>query len=247
MAGNPAFNDKTFDRFRSGSTTAGTDRMTMEGTTTKGMVLLGLAMLTAAFAWLNVRVSPGMGVPMILVGAIGGFVTALITTFTPRVSAITGPIYAILEGLALGTISSLFDARYQGIAASAVVLTLSLLGVMLLLYRARIVRATPKLTKVIVAATAAIAISYLVSLIASLFGAHDLLGLNSSGPLGIVISLVIIGVACFNFVLDFDLIERGVREGAPKYMEWYSAFGVMVTLFWLYLEILRLLSKLQRD
>ena len=129
---------------------------------------------------------------------------------------------------------------------AAVVLTLGLLLIMFLLYRARVVRATPKLTQVVMAATGAIALAYVISIVAGMFGAFDIFGLQSGSPVGILISLVIIGVACFNFILDFDLIERGVDQGVPKYMEWYCAFGVLVTLVWLYLEMLRLLANLQR-
>lgn len=245
MAGNPAFNDKTFDKFQNVGAQSDTDRMTMEGTVTKGLILLGLAVVSATFAWIVAATNPGAAMGLLLVGALGGFVTALITAFRPQGAAITGPIYALLEGLALGTISSLFDAKIKGIVLTAVVITLTLLMMMFLLYRARIIRATPVFLKVVFAATGAIALSYLISMVASMFGFHDVLGLNSSGPLGIGISLVIIVVACLNFVGDFALIERGVEQGSPKFMEWYAAFGVMVTLFWLYLEVLRLLAKLQ--
>ena len=140
----------------------------------------------------------------------------------------------------------MFEAKYQGIVLLAVVLTFGILGLMLMLYRARILQATPKFTKIVVAATGAIMLAYLLNFVLRLFGVQDALGLWGNGLLGIGISLVIIVVAAMNFILDFDMIERGVQQNAPKYMEWYAAFGLMVTVIWLYLEILRLLAKLQR-
>lgn len=247
MPGNPAFNESTFDQFRFDRSSVRSDVMTVQGTTMKGLLLLFLAVLTGSFAWEQVQRNPDLALPLLLGGAIGGFITAIITTFNPKAAPISGPIYALLEGLALGTISFVVGGRYQGLVMTAVLLTASLLAIMLVLYTTRVVRATPMLVKVVIGATGAIAITYFVSMVASVFGVHDLLGLNNSGPIGIAISLAIIGVACFNFILDFDLIERGAAQGAPKYMEWYSAFGVMVTLFWLYLEVLRLLAKLQNS
>ena len=220
--------------------------MTMEGTTNKGLALMALVIAAAAFSWMQAQSNPDVTMLLVLGGAIGGFVTAIVTIFNPKAAPISGPIYAILEGIALGAFSSIFEGRYQGIVMAAVVLTLGLLLIMFLLYRARVVRATPKLTKVVMAATGAIALAYVISIVAGMFGAFDIFGLQSGSPVGILISLVIIGVACFNFILDFDLIERGVDQGVPKYMEWYCAFGVLVTLVWLYLEMLRLLANLQR-
>ncbi len=248
MAGSPVFNDKTFDKFKylTGESAAANDRMTIEGTVNKGVIFLGLAIVSAALAWVVTRSNPGAGMGLLGLGLIGGLICALITCFRPQFSSVTGSLYCIFEGLFLGTISSVFDARYQGIALTAVVLTLSIAFLMFLAYRARIIRATPMFTKVIFAATGAIGLAYLVEIVARMFGAPDLLGLWSTGPLGIGISLLIIVVAALNFIVDFNLIEKGSEEGAPKFMEWYAAFGVMVTLFWLYLEILRLLAKLQK-
>jgi uncharacterized YccA/Bax inhibitor family protein len=246
MAGNPAFNDKTFDKYQSVSGATGTAPMTLEGTINKGFILLGLAILTGALSWSVALTNQGLALVLLGVGCVGGLVVGLLTSFKPQISAVTAPLYALLEGLVLGTISSLFEHQVKGIVLTAVVLTLALLMLMFLAYRAKLIRATPVFTKVVFAATGAIAIAYLIEIVAGMFGARDVLGLYGSGPLGIGISLFIIVIACMNFVLDFNLIEKGVEQGAPKFMEWYSAFGVMVTLFWLYLEVLRLLSNLNR-
>jgi uncharacterized YccA/Bax inhibitor family protein len=177
---------------------------------------------------------------------IGGFITAMITIFRPTSSPITAPIYAVLEGMFLGGISAFFEGMYPGIAIQAVSLTLAVLGVMLFLYKARIIKVTEKLRGGIIAATGAIAVVYLVSWVLSMFNIY-LPMIHSSGLMGIGFSLFVVGLAAFNLLLDFDFIEKGARNGAPKYMEWFSAFGLMMTLIWLYLEILRLLSKLNRD
>jgi uncharacterized YccA/Bax inhibitor family protein len=205
----------------------------------------------AVFTWNKffnaIAVNPEAGMvavtPWLLVGGIGGFITVLVTVFRPQSSGISAPIYAVFEGLLLGGISAIFEMQYHGIVMRAVALTLAVFAAMLFLYRSGIIKVTEKFKMGIFAATAGIALVYLVSFIAGLFGAQlGFLYGNSNFSIGF--SLVVVAIAALNLVLDFSFIETASEQGAPKYMEWYGAFGLMVTLIWLYLEILRLLSKL---
>jgi uncharacterized YccA/Bax inhibitor family protein len=181
-----------------------------------------------------------------MLGLIGGFVLALIISFKATLAPYLSVPYAALEGLAVGGLSAILEQRYHGIAIQAVGLTFGVLAVLLFAYRMRWVRATAQFRAMVIGATGGIALLYLATMILGFFHVAVPV-LYAATPLGIGISLVIVGVAALNLVLDFDLIERGVAGGAPKYMEWYSAFGLMVTLVWLYIEILRLLSKVRRD
>jgi uncharacterized YccA/Bax inhibitor family protein len=181
---------------------------------------------------------------LLLVGLIGGLIFALITTFKKTWAPVTAPIYALLEGLLLGGISATFEQRYPGIAIESVCLTFGTMFVLLLAYRSGMIKVTQKFRLGVVAATGAIFLFYMMEMVLGFFGIH-FVSVNGSGMLGIGISLVIVCVAALNLVLDFDFIERGVEAGAPKYMEWYGAFGLMVTLIWLYLEMLRLMAKLR--
>jgi uncharacterized YccA/Bax inhibitor family protein len=214
--------------------------MTLQGVVNKAGFLLLLCMGAAAFAWVN----PDMRGPFLLVGIVGGFIACLVGTFKPAASPIAAPAYAVLEGLALGAISQLIGQRYPGIVANAVLLTFGVLGLMLMLYTSRTIRVTDKMVKGVVAATAAVALVYVVDIVLNMFGARMPL-IHESGWLGIGISLVIIGIAAFNLLVDFAVIESGVERGSPKYMEWYCGMALLVTLVWLYLEMLRLLSKLR--
>jgi uncharacterized YccA/Bax inhibitor family protein len=224
--------------------------MTLNGTVNRTGVLLVLAIAAAGWVWhiANQTFDPadvtGAVMPWMLGGMIGGLVFALITIFKKEWSPVTAPAYAVLEGLVLGGISSIFELRYPGIAIQAVSLTFGTLFVLLLAYRSGWIRVTEKFRLGVVAATGGVAIFYLVEIVLGMFGVH-LTTINGSGIIGIGFSLVIVGIAALNLVLDFDFIEKGVQFGAPKYMEWYGAFGILVTLVWLYLEILRLLSKLR--
>jgi uncharacterized YccA/Bax inhibitor family protein len=237
---NPALNDKVFrDLPRALGET-----MTLEGTVNKTGVLLLCAVATAAWTW-HLGTNPDtlpMDYMLLLVGALGGFVVAMVTTFKASWSPVTAPLYALLEGLALGGLSATLELRYPGIAIESVALTFGTLLVLLIAYRSGMIQVTQRFRLGVVAATGAIFLFYLAEVILGFFGIH-FAAINGSGPLGIAISLVIVGVAALNLVLDFDFIERGVAAGAPKYMEWYGAFGLMVTLVWLYLEMLRLLAK----
>lgn len=211
--------------------------MTLEGTVNKSGILLLLCMGAAAYSWHN----PEMQSLFVLLGCLGGFIACMVGLFVPTTTPFTAPTYAVLEGLALGAIAQLTSLRYPGIATNAFLLTMA---VMLTLYATRIIRVTNKLVMGILIATGAIFIVYLAEFILGFF--HVAVPyLNASGPIGIGISLLIVGVAAFNLLIDFAVIEQNVREGAPKYMEWYSGMALLVTLVWLYLEILRLLSKLR--
>ncbi|HUQ84340.1 MAG TPA: Bax inhibitor-1/YccA family protein [Gemmatimonadaceae bacterium] len=239
---NPALKENTFTGTRAA---AGEPAMTLQGTATKSLVLILLTVFSASFTW-NAVASGNVGIllPATLVGGIGGLIVAMITIFKPRASPYTAPIYAALEGLLLGGISSMYNQRFAGLPLQAVALTFGVFMALLIVYRTGLIRATENFRLGVVAATGGIAIMYLLSFVLGFFGVR-MSFLHDSSPLSIGISLVIVVVAALNLVLDFDFIERGVEHRAPKFMEWYAAFGLLVTLVWLYLELLRLLSKLQ--
>jgi uncharacterized YccA/Bax inhibitor family protein len=186
----------------------------------------------------------GGGMALMYVGLFGGLITAFITIFKPTAAPITTPIYALLEGLFLGTISAYFNAMVPGIVIQAVGLTFGVAFVLLIAYRTGLIKATDGFKRGIIVATGGVAVFYLVSIIGSFFGGG--INLFAMGWLGIGIQLVIVVIAALNLILDFDIIERSAASGAPKAMEWYGAFGIMVTLIWLYLEILKLLALLSR-
>lgn len=241
---NPAFNAKTFEQVRAQTGEA----MTVEGTVNKTALLLFLVMVPAAWVWSRTlaAVDPAVAaMPYLLVGALGGLLFAVVTIFKKEWAPVTAPIYALLEGLALGAISAFYQLQFKGIVFQAVGLTFAVLAVMLMLYRTGVIKVTDKFRFMVVAATVAVGVVYLVTIVLSLFGI-TVPFIHQSGTFGIVFSLVVVGIASLNLALDFDLIARGSEGGAPKFMEWYAAFGLMVTLIWLYLEILRLLSKLRR-
>lgn len=179
---------------------------------------------------------------MMMIGVIGGLVFAIITAFFPKAAPVTGPIYAALEGFFIGGISAFAEGAYSGIVIQAVSLTFAVMAALLFLYATRIIKVTRNFRLMVVSATFGILIVYLINFIMNFFGA-SVPYLHSSGPVGIGISLFIVAIAALNLVLDFDFIEQGVNRGAPKHMEWYGAFGLIVTLVWLYIEILRLLQK----
>jgi len=239
---NPALKEGTFTGVRAAP---GEPVMTLQGTATKSLVLVLLTVFAASFTW-NAVASGNVGIlmPATVVGGIGGFIVALITVFKPKASPYTGPIYAVLEGLLLGGVSAIYNARFAGLPAQAVALTFGVFMALLIVYRLGIIKATENFRLGVVAATGGIMIMYLLSFVLGFFGI-TMPYLHDSSPLSIGISVVIVVVAALNLVLDFDFIERGVANRAPKYLEWYAAFGLLVTLVWLYLEILRLLSKLQ--
>ena len=223
-----------------------TARMTLSGTVNKTAILLLCALATAAWTWdtfMQTR-DPASVAGMLTIGGIGGLVVAFVTIFKKEWSPLTAPIYALLEGMVLGGISAVFNLRYPGIAFEAVGLTFATLFVLLLAYRAHLIRVTRTFALGVFAATGGIMLFYVAQMILGFFHVNAFAGVNGNGALGIGFSLVVVAVASLNLVLDFNFVEQGVAAGAPKYMEWYSAFGIMVTMVWLYLEMLRLLSKL---
>jgi uncharacterized YccA/Bax inhibitor family protein len=236
-SGNPVLREETFRRER---TLPGTKSMTIAGTVNKTAILLAILFVMAMFAW---NEGPAAG-GFILVGAIGGLIFALVTVWKQTWAPVTTPIYAAFEGLALGGISAVFESRFPGIVSQAIFLTFGTLAALLVAYQSGWIKATENFKLGVVAATGGIFFVYLISFILSFFGVNIPL-IHGSGVFGILFSIFVVVIAALNLVLDFDFIERGVEQGAPKYMEWYGAFGLMVTLVWLYLEILRLLSKLQ--
>jgi len=224
----------------------GYDTMTVGGVVSASAVLIVILMVAAFFGYQAVEVtSEAVDMPgWILIALLGGLGTAVLTIFKPKLARFTAPIYAALEGLVLGSISHVYEAEWKGIVLQAVGLTVGVFLAMLFLYATRIIKVTDKLRMGVFAATGAIALVYVLDLVVRLFGG-DIGFIHSAGGLGIAFSLIVVGVAAFNLLLDFDLADRGAAMGAPKYMEWYTAFGFLVTLVWLYLELLRLLAKLR--
>ena len=233
-SGNPVLSKKTFS-----NTVSINEKMTIEGTVNKTavslLILVGTGYLT--FDTLN---------PILLIGCgIGGLIFALVTIFKKEWAPITVPVYAALQGAMLGGISYMYNYLYDGIVTNAILLTVGILVSLLIAYRSGYIKATENFKLGIFAATGGIAIVYLVNFIMGFFGSGiGVMNINNASPLSIGFSIVVVIIAALNLVLDFDFIEEGAEKGAPKYMEWYGAFGLLVTLIWLYLEILRLLAKL---
>lgn len=242
---NPVLSEKIFKK-EAVEYSAGT--MTAKGTAMKSLLLLIMVLAGASYTWkiFYEAINPASVQPWLWGGAIGGFVVALIISFKPIMAQYLAPIYAVLQGLFLGAISAMFNQAFAesapGIVINAVLLTMVTAFVMFLIYRTGLIKVNDKFIRIISIAVGAVALYYFVTIILSLFGVN-LVMLHNSGPLSIGISLVIIGVAAFSLMLDFNFIEKASAAGAPKYMEWYGAFGLMVTLIWLYLEILKLLAK----
>lgn len=239
-SGNPALTADTFARF---PTAAGAEVMTLGGTVNKTALSLAILMVAAGYVWNRGPADPALG-GFVLVGALGGLIVAMVTIFKQTWAPFTTPLYAALEGLALGGISVVFESSYPGIVSQAIFLTFGTLGALLFAYRSGLIQATENFKLGVVAATGGIALIYLASFVLGFLGISVPL-IHSSGTFGILFSVFVVVIAALNLVLDFDFIETGVRRGAPRHMEWYGAFGLLVTLVWLYLEILRLLAKLQ--
>ena len=234
-SGNPALNSKIFTSVVQDDSGI----MTIEGTVNKTAMSLLLLMATASYTWMNP--SPGL----MMFGFIGGFIMAIITIFKKTWAPYTVSGYALLEGLALGGVSRIFELQYPGIASQAIFLTFGILAALLLAYKTGVIKPTENFKLGVFAATGGIAIMYLISFFMSFFGSGmSIMNPNNASMLSIGFSLFVVVIASLNLVLDFDFIEEGAEKGAPKYMEWYGAFGLLVTLIWLYLEILRLLAKL---
>jgi uncharacterized YccA/Bax inhibitor family protein len=236
-SGNPALSSKSFENL----STTSSDVMTLDGAVNKTAISMGILLFAAYYTYTNAIMD------YILIGFIGGFVVALVTIFKKSWSPVTVPIYAVLEGLALGGISKMYaDDFVPGIVPQAIMLTLGILFALLFAYKTKIIRATENFKLGVFAATAGIGIVYLVSFFMGMFGSGALPVMDSTNFswFSIGFSLFVVVIASLNLVMDFDFIESGAANGAPKYMEWYGAFGLLVTLIWLYLEILRLLAKL---
>ena len=250
-SGNPALKQSTFLDLGSGAVVSRDGAaMTLNGTVNKTGALLLMSLLTAAFAWSQVdfgvdgRPQPGFGV-YLWGGLICGFVLALVTIFKKAWAPVTAPLYALVEGFFLGALSAMYNHMYNGIVLQAVMLTFGTLFALLFAYRSGLIKVTDNFRLGVVAATGGIALVYLATIVLNMFG-YGIPLIHESGIVGIGFSLLVIVIASLNLVLDFDFIETGVEQGAPKYMEWYGAFGLMVTLVWLYLEFLRLLAKLNQ-
>jgi len=244
MTGNPALNSNTFGSLSSAGTGGGV--MTIQGTVNKTSILLLLALVAASYTWSMVTSGDSATLmPWTIGGAIAGFIVGLITTFKKEWSAVTSPIYAICEGLFIGGFSSLLELRYPGIVLEAVMLTFGTLAALLFAYKAHLIVASARFKSGVIAATGGIMLLYLASMVLGFFHVQVPF-IYGSSLFGIGFSIVVVIIAALNLVIDFDFISQGAEAGAPKYMEWYCAFGLLVTLVWLYLEILRLLAKLNR-
>jgi uncharacterized YccA/Bax inhibitor family protein len=236
---NPMLNDKAF-----AVPATGADAMTINGTVHKTAGLLFLLVCSGAYTWTVARVDGGtQAMSWAIAGLVAGLIAFFTMLFKREWSPVLAPAYALAEGLVLGAVSAMYEARFHGIVFSAVTLTIGTLGVLLLVYRTGLIKATQNFKLMIVGATGAIAITYVVGWILAMFG-REIPYIHQSGPVGIVFSLFVVAIAALNLVLDFDFIENGAAAGAPRYMEWFAAAGLLVTLVWLYLEILRLLAKL---
>jgi len=240
---NPTLSDKSFLAY--GRAIEAGEAMTIQGTVNKTGVLLLLTFAAAAWVW-NLFFTSGDAAavtPYLIGGAVGGFVVALVTIFKKPWAFATAPLYSVLEGFFLGGISAFFEARYPGIVMQAVGLTFGTLLGLLMAYKSGLIRATENFKLGVVAATGGIMLVYLATMVLGFFGVA-IPYIHGNGIIGIGFSLFVVVIAALNLVMDFDFIESGAAAGAPKFLEWYGAFALMVTLIWLYLEILRLLAKL---
>ena len=245
-SGNPMFRGNAFQPDATFGETDSTQRMTLAGAVNKTGILLVLCLVSAGYVWNQFFQSsePPAVNGLMMLGLLGGLAMAIVTIFKRQWAGLTAPAYALLQGLALGGISAMFELQYPGIVIQAVGLTFGTLAMLLLAYKTGLIKPTENFRLMIVAATGGIALLYLVSFVMGFFGSS--VGfIHSNGLFGIGFSLFVVTIAALNLVLDFDFIEAGAEQGAPKYMEWYGAFSLMVTLVWLYLEILRLLAKLR--
>lgn len=240
-SGNPVLSERRF----SSVPLADGERMTIDGTANKVGFLLLCCLTGALFTWSRAIDGGGMG--FAIGGAIGGFILALVTTFKPEWSPVTAPIYAVLEGLFIGGVSAMMEMRYPGIALQAAGLTFCVFFSLLALYKTRVIRVSETFRSGVMVAMMGLMMVYLVSFFVRMFTGYPLAFIHQGGIFGIVFSLVVVAIASANLLMDFDFIEAAAEEGAPKYMEWFGAFGLMVTLVWLYIEILRLLAKLRDD
>ncbi|MFZ5868706.1 MAG: Bax inhibitor-1/YccA family protein [Thermodesulfobacteriota bacterium] len=240
---NPVFGEKTWGQVA--GTAAIGETMTVQGAINRAIALLGLVVIGSAWTWFAFLRDPASASLWMIIGLIGGLIACLVTVFKMEWAPVTAPIYAVLEGLAIGGISASLERLYPGIVIQAVGLTFGTCFVMLLAYTSGVVKPTERFRAGVIAATGAVFLVYLISLVLGIFGLR-VPYIHDSGIIGIGFSLVVVCIAALNLVLDFDLIDTGARRQMPRYMEWYAAFALMVTLIWLYIEIINLLSKLRR-
>lgn len=231
-------------------TSYGEETMTLNGTINKTALVISFVLASAFYTWQQffkayTPMDPGsaMGIvsPYLAIGGIGGFITAIIATFSPRKSGFFTPIYAVFEGMFLGALSAILEAQYPGLVMRAVALTFTVFLSMLFVYRQGIIKVTGKFRRGMLSAMLGLMAVYLFSWIGGMFGANVSF-LSGNGSFGLIFSVIVAGISAFSLLLDFDFIERNAAQGAPKYMEWYSVFGLLVSLVWLYINILRLLS-----
>ena len=241
QSGNPVLSDKRLKV----NTLANEARMTAKGAVYKTLALLGIVLVTGSFSWSFAAENPAYTQIITIGGAIAGFITALVIIFKQNLAPTLSPLYAVFQGLFLGAISMLFENMYNGIVLQAILITLCILLVMLSLYQYEIIKVTEKFRMGVMAATGGVALVYFFSFIMGFFGVQ-IPYIHGSGWIGIGFSVVVVVIAALNLVMDFDFFDKGEQHQLPKYMEWYGAFGLMVTLIWLYLEILRLLAKTRR-
>ena len=235
-SGNPALSSNTFRNVENSSDHV----MTLEGAVNKTIISLLLLVSSGYYTFTNEITS------FVFIGFIGGFITAMVTIFKKHLSPYTVPLYAVLEGLALGGISAMYSSMYDGIVQQAILITIGIFGALLFAYKTKIINVTENFKLGLFAATGGIFLIYIINMIMSFFGSGlPIMNIQNASLMSIGFSVIVIIIAALNLVLDFDFIEQGAEQGAPGYMEWYSAFGLLVTLIWLYLEILRLLAKLQ--
>lgn len=236
-SGNPVLSSNAFN-----TTSVSSETMTINGTVNKTFLSLTLLMVTGYYTFMYGQIMSGFAIFSLIVA----FIVAIITVFKKEWSPITVPIYAILEGIGLGWISYSFNSLYDGIVLSAVCITVSILLAMLMIYRSGLIKPTENFKLGLAAATGGIFVLYMINFVMSFFGSQmGIMSIQNASLMSIGFSLFVIVIAALNLVVDFDFIEEGAEKGAPKYMEWFGAFGLMVTLIWLYLEILRLLAKLR--
>ncbi len=236
---NPVFSEKTFNA------QIGAETMSVKGTLNKSIFLFLLLLITASLSWRLASYDPEL-LPSLMIGAgILGFILAMITIFARKYAKFTAPLYAASQGFFLGAVSLMYSVVYSGIVLQAVLITFAITGVMLFLFRSGIIKVTNKFRSGVIIATGGIAVVYLLSFVLSFFGI-TIPYLHDGGPISIAISGFIIVIAALNLILDFNFIQEASDKGSPKELEWYAAFGLMLTLIWLYLEILRLLSYLNR-
>ncbi len=254
--GNPALNQSVFEKAREkagvatgpdGRVLSSGESMTMQGTVNKSFLLLFITMISGAVTWHYAFGAAGATAvfPVAIGGCLIGFCIALAIIFNNHLAPALSPLYAAFEGLALGAISAYYEVKYPGLVVQSVGLTACVFLALLFAYTSRLIKATENFKLGVCAATGGICILYIINLICTMAFHMPIRMIYDAGPIGIGLSLFVVTIAALNLVLDFDFIESGVEASAPKFMEWYGAFGLLVTLVWLYLEVLRLLSKLR--